>query len=629
MRSRIHRVLSSPRRSTLLLLAVALGAAWCWDSAREASRLPFRDLRWEAGHPHVQLGDRWYELVSLNGAAASSLAEQAIERWGPAYQDRFASGLGELLRAEGRASGTLCRLVLERDSVVTTRTAFSSRHEWVKYRDAEAARQVVCRSRSDPLPEDLSFVTHRVDGQSPGPDTPWLTAGSARADVERLEWYLIHRYAYLERRAVPYRAALDRIAAGLGGGISRRDFALQIDRALSLFDDLHTSVLVRRSGVGDPDAVLACEFMRLDGRVACLLPGKRGFLDSEYPFVRSLDGVPVERVLEFAGVLVPRPSADFHRDRALDHLRSLDLTRSLTGRSDDEDPLLELESRDGLRSRTQRLRSGAATDEAGFRPTVERRVLPDRIGYLGLRAGLFPDGEFRRRILDALRALSETRGLILDLRGNGGGSRAAIPLLLSHLLAPDTECEVLNVAALRMDRAVRPPSSAELLRTRLLYSAASDRWTPEERARIAAFRESLRPAMELDEARFSDWHFMLLRRPGEKDGFHYDRPVLVLQDEETASAADFLLAALKNRPGIRLMGRRSAGGSGYPVEYLLPGSGLVVQLSAMVSLQPDGSIFDGTEPDIPHARTLADLERELLDGVDSMLLRARELLLRH
>ena len=69
------------------------------------------------------------------------------------------------------------------------------------------------------------------------------------------------------------------------------------------------------------------------------------------------------------------------------------------------------------------------------RPTVTQRVLPSGIGYVRLTA--FQES-LRGGVLDAVSALKDTPALILDLRGNGGGSAAMAEAVIGSFFKTKT-----------------------------------------------------------------------------------------------------------------------------------------------------------------------------------------------
>lgn len=604
-----------------MTVLVAGSGGWIFGS----DRLPFADLHWPGGRPHVPVEGRLLELRSVDGVSVRRLLDRAASRWGPAYQDAFAPALGELLSAEGRRLGLTCELELVSpdDGRPVQKRVVNTRWKRRRYSAALARRRTVSRDRVSRGPPDIlqARTLRRLDGTSPRPGRPWLDREEALADLAGLEWYLSHRYSYLESSDVDHRATLDRIAAELGPGISRRDFALRLAVLLAGFGDGHTRVLFGASGVRLPPAELPCILVPVGRQVACVRRDRKGFLDRRRPLLLGVDGVPIDRIAGLVGALVPRASEDFHRVRSLRHARRAELVDGLLGRKHRGACEIELAAPE----ETLRLRRRVETvipSSPPEGPAVDWHVLPSRVGYLGLRFGLFPTEGFRREMVNALQAFRHTRGLILDLRGNPGGSRHALRTLLPFLVRPTEIPEVLNVAAVRMDADRRPGADFALLEPRGLFPLRSDRWTSAQRRYLSEFQAGFRPRIDLPVERFSSLHFMVLEAAEIPGAYHYDQPVVVLQDERTASAAGLLVAALKGRPSVTVLGFQNGGGSGYPLRYRLPASEIVFQLSAMASFRPDGRLYTGTEPDLVHRRTLAELERELYEGADPLLERA-------
>ena len=69
------------------------------------------------------------------------------------------------------------------------------------------------------------------------------------------------------------------------------------------------------------------------------------------------------------------------------------------------------------------------------RPTVTQRTLPSGIGYIRLTAF---NESLRERLLESVTTLKDTPALILDLRGNGGGSAAMAEALIGSFFKTKT-----------------------------------------------------------------------------------------------------------------------------------------------------------------------------------------------
>lgn len=144
-------------------------------------------------------------------------------------------------------------------------------------------------------------------------------------------------------------------------------------------------------------------------------------------------------------------------------------------------------------------------------------TLPANIGYLDLRMFLRPI-EHRDALAAAMRTLNDASALILDMRGNGGGSPGTVALLLSYLF-DEPDLPLFDVIPRRGDRETYATEPAS---TRL-----------------------------------------------ERDGV---RPVWVLTSARTFSAGEGLAFLLQERGRAQVIGERTAGaanpGRPYPVNAL-------------------------------------------------------------
>ena len=106
---------------------------------------------------------------------------------------------------------------------------------------------------------------------------------------------------------------------------------------------------------------------------------------------------------------------------------------------------------------------------------------------------------------------------------------------------------------------------------------------------------------ELDSERFSEYHYYILN--GHKlteNKYHYNKPIYILANEITFSAASILVSVFKGLPNIKIVGVNTDGSSGNSKRFELPNSKLNGRISTMVSYQKNGDILDGigTKPDI-------------------------------
>ncbi len=171
-------------------------------------------------------------------------------------------------------------------------------------------------------------------------------------------------------------------------------------------------------------------------------------------------------------------------------------------------------------------------------------ILDGNVGYLEITA--FTGGEYQDAVVDALRFLSRTDAVILDVRRNGGGASDMSHFIFSHFLGS------------------RPVPTIDV-RTR----AASE---PTHRMSLADVPGPRRP----------------------------DIPLFVLISQATGSAAEEFSFVLKNRRRATLVGRRTAG-AGHMVAQIPLGSGFTLSVSVTRVSDPEtGAEWEqvGVQPDL-------------------------------
>jgi hypothetical protein len=331
------------------------------------------------------------------------------------------------------------------------------------------------------------------------------------------------------------------------------------------------------------------------------------FLDTDHPFVVSMDGVPIEAWIEAASVYVPDGSPALIRERSTGTLRYANLVRDELGLPHKPTIALRLRNADGASTKDLEVAIGSDRAIYGRWPRSESRVLDSGFGYIRIET-MALDADALANLERTLDSMADTPGLIIDVRGNGGGFRDAINIVLPRLLdATKPTARVVNVARLKLAEGDDPNRPEGYLADRHAHPANWPGWSPLEKAEIDRFARAFEPIWQPPSGHFSQPHYMVVSR--EADEPTYGKPVVVLMDEGCFSATDIFLGALKGLPNVTLMGTPSSGGSARSNGHRIERLGATVALATMVSYTPNGNLYDGKgiTPDIAVPAIATDL----------------------
>lgn len=459
----------------------------------------------------------------------------------------------------------------------------------------------------------LSVQKARIAGHFALAETS-VSRKEAEQDLDELEWLIENTYSYRDLKGIDYRAALDTIRGSFGDRTRRGELAYQLTRFLALFGDGH-------SQLSDPSPrALSSSFLPFlvqesDGRLVAFKPDRSGFLEPGLPFIRAMDGLAMDEWLKVSSRLCADGSSQYVRHNSIRGLRYIELLREDLRLQAQNSIQVELESLDGKKSKQIELFLAPDKPIYGLWPKSESGIVSGNIGYLRIPL-MNPSPEFIDDMLESMHRFKDTVGLIIDVRGNGGGSRAPLRRLFPFFMAPDDVPRVVNVAAYRLGIEGR----RQAFERRYLYPASFSGWTEPERAAIGQFAATFQPEWPVPKDLFSEWHYFIIGPHREENGFYYANPVIILMDSACFSATDVFLGAFKGWRNVTLVGSPSGGGSGCRVSTRLKHSMMTVTLSSMVSFRANGQLYDtrGVLPDILLQASATDF----LGETDSILKKA-------
>ena len=231
--------------------------------------------------------------------------------------------------------------------------------------------------------------------------------------------------------------------------------------------------------------------------------------------------------------------------------------------------------------------------------------LENSIGYIQIADMLANENApgFFDYLNNYMLSAKQSKALIIDVRDNGGGTRDIVQELAGYFIHPDS-VYVVNVTQQR-GKLPLDEDAKDGLHSRFLFS--KNELDSREQAAIGRFMTSFKPMYDLDKSRFSEYYYHVLNgQKIAKGKYHYDKPVYILANERTFSAASILVSVFKDLPNIKVVGVNTDGSSGNSERFELPNSELRGKISTMVSYQKNGKILDGigTEPDILIERSM-------------------------
>ena len=458
--------------------------------------------------------------------------------------------------------------------------------------DASAARIVLFRTDFDNIRNARVGAPVPLAGPAPpGSVRPSrLTAEMIDRDLTAFQQEIESRWSYLKANGADYQAAIARLRATGAKGMSLDEYGIELQKIISLFIDGHARAL----GFSYPRGVPPFFVEPTDGRHVAIKPDRTALVDPAFPYITRLDGRPIAAWIEAARPFAPQGSPQYREARALNQIRLVQFQRAVMGLPAAATVRVELMSEDRSRTREIELPVSDSGGSPGQWPRTESRLLDGAIGYLRIPS---MNSAAVTEIQTWMPQFRQTRGLIVDVRGNGGGSRDALRALFPYVMRADAPPHVANAAKYRL----HPDYDEDHLGgSRYMFRASWSGWSAAEREAIAAFARTFTPEWEPPPAEFSDWHYLVMTRALNPDAYVYGRPVVILMDQKCFSATDIFLSAFKGYPGVTLVGAPSGGGSARQVAVRLPESGLAMSLASMASFQRDGRLYDthGVAPDI-------------------------------
>jgi C-terminal processing protease CtpA/Prc len=551
----------------MVSLALVLSLAVLVPQDVDEKSSPFDGLRWSGDQPEVQVDGTWYEPVAIDGVDVDEILTLA-DTWSPGREKRFAEDLVPILM----------RLEWKGDRVVDLDLRSLEDGSAVRIEGVEMTRSKREALRASRNTRESSGV------RRPSPPTN-LSVEDALADIESFGAGLKDQFAYVGLGEVDLERELSQIRDGLTGDpVDILELRLELHRLLMRFGDGHAQV---RSNLppGQPgDKYLPFLLVESRAGVVAVLPDRSALVEPDAPIVLAIDGKTMEEWVELARPYVANGSSQLVRRRALGDMREIDWVRRVLGEETGAPLTVTFSTVDGSQTVERELELSSRRPTYGPWPRSKSTILEGDIGYLRI---LQMDGDVDS-LHEAMEEFADTKGLIVDVRGNGGGTRELLLALGGYLIGPKEPAVVGNIAQYRLSLRF----DEDHLEARYMHRADWSGWNDRQREAIEAAAVAFKPEWQ-PVGEFSAWHYLVLERTGHAAEYFYDRPVVVLSDSGCFSATDIFLGALELLPRVTLLGAASSGGSARSQSFRLPKTGLEVRCASMASFRPDGRLYDG------------------------------------
>ncbi len=256
---------------------------------------------------------------------------------------------------------------------------------------------------------------------------------------------------------------------------------------------------------------------------------------------------------------------------------------------------------------------------------MDARIFKDaNIGYIKIETWMKTEDPIEQ-MEQVMTAMKDTDGLVVDMRGNGGGVGPWGVLFANYFIpaqekGPNHSWMERNLSETFFRRAF--PQISDEQWTELLSTPENLQYLLDKGLGVQMTVEEV--SKHFVDGKYQPFYVNLLLNERRNTIAAYEKPVYALTDGGCYSTTDIFLTILNEFNRITVVGTPNGAGSGSPIPFVLPNSGLQVYVPHARAYPPMGAMIEGRplEPKIRVSQTIADLQA----GVDTVLTEAvREL----
>lgn len=538
---------------------------------------PFSKIDFREGLYFVTLDEKEYQWLKLDTLKVADIVNQFQENFDARWKKRFSEDIVEYLNKlniypKHKESFTLKNEEGEVKSMILT-------FDETKRKQAKEHFESTYEKEID---------IHHI-----------LSKQEAIDDINQLQSLIQKKYSYTFLNDVDVNKEIQLIKEELKDEVTTYDFALKIGRFLNKFGDGHSKI---RNINFTESGVLPFSVSSFNGKVVCTKDEK--LLSDDYPFLQSINGIATSKLLETSEeYLTPNASPQFKEFVKILRLSRIGEILKLNG-STDRKLVIVLESADGKTTSLVK-----DMDEYGSSKKLnliqKAELIKERKSYEPFEVKQFDDfGYLRIKSMKTYKGdvpnewpihkLENSKGIIIDVRNNGGGARHILSELAPHFINKKQGFIVGNVARFRTN----DTSKNHDLSDRYLYQIRDEYYDEDIKLKLKSWSSNFSQSVSLNDSLYSAYYYLYIE--GHQNPKFAHTPTVVLMNEGCYSATDIFLSAFKEIDGVTLIGTASGGGSGRSRIYQLNNSLIECKLSSIVSFQPNGELYDGigVQPDI-------------------------------
>jgi len=537
------------------------------DGLAELKTAPFTAVKLVGEEVKVKAENEWFQLLKISNWNIETILSSCEVMYGEGCLEMLSEDLVEFLNAIDiyPSSKEQFTLLNKRGEEVTKEMSFTRKN------------RSVCKdffNENFIHEEDLDF-------------DQVITDEVIEEDILYLENILTKYYSYLNLKELNLPTEIQEIKMRLQGENNLLDFSLEIQRLLNKFGDGHCrieNIDLNQYGV------LPFSLSEFNGNIICHKDKK--LFNENYPYLKVINSIDVEQLMQTVNeYLVPDGSPQFIEKYGARSLKKaaiiLRINNALKGK---EVEVVFSKNNGDTHKQTVKLEFPGKKNKFSkisdlMSNPFEVSILENNIGYVKIERMISLNTE--KKVNDMMEKVRKTKGLIIDVRNNGGGSREITTELLPYFMQGDRNSVIGNVAVFRTDHPEKLPLNG-VLQNRFLYPFTYNKFTDLD----------FTPKYKYDSTKYSAMHYFLVK--AKETEFKYDKPMVVLMNARCFSATDIFLSTFGELENVTLMGAKSGGGSARSKKYTLPNSKLKLKLGSIISYQPNGELYDGNgvSPDV-------------------------------